>query len=62
MKRLIGLVALAVMLSFGTVAVTAYAGAGDPAAPEKKEKKTPGGKLVFGEGDKKEDKKKKPGS
>ena len=60
MKRLIGLVALAVMLSFGTVAVTAHAG--DPAAPEKKEKKAPGGKLVFGEGDKKEDKKKKPGS
>jgi hypothetical protein len=60
MKRLIGLVALAVMLSFGTVAVTAYAG--ETGAPEKKEKKTPGGKLVFGEGDKKEDKKKKPGS
>jgi hypothetical protein len=60
MKRLIGLVALAVMLSFGTGAMTAYAG--ETPAPEKKEKKAPGGKLVFAGEEKKDKDKKKPGN
>lgn len=40
MKRLLGLTALAMMFSFGTVAVTAYAGDA-PAPTEGKEKKKP---------------------
>jgi len=52
MKRLIGLVALAMMLSFGTAVVSF---AGDPAPTEKKEKKNPSGPKA----DEKKDEKKK---
>ena len=54
MKRLIGLVAVAVMLSFGTVAVTTYA-SDSPAPSEKKDKKNPSGPK--NEEQKKKDKK-----
>ncbi len=56
MKRVIGLMALAVMLSFGTVAVTSYAGDA-PAPTEKKDKKNPSGPKA-GEEEKKKGEKK----
>ncbi len=53
MKRLSGLMALAVLLSFGTLTY-----AGDPAPADGKEKKeSVGGKLVYAGDEKKEEKK-----
>jgi hypothetical protein len=55
MKRMLGLIALAVMLSFGTVATVSFAGDA-PAPTEKKDKKNPSGPKM-GEEQKKKDKK-----
>jgi hypothetical protein len=54
MKRVLGLIALAVMLSFGTVATVSFAG-DNPAPTEKKDKKNPSGPKASEE--KKKDKK-----
>ncbi|MEW6544570.1 MAG: hypothetical protein AB1411_13295 [Nitrospirota bacterium] len=59
MKKLVGMMALALALTFGMGTVTTFAGNPAPAGDkEKKDKK--GGKLVFA-GDKKDEKKDKKG-
>jgi hypothetical protein len=61
MRKLTGLLALALLLSFGVVTTLTYAGDPAPAPTDEKDKKNPSGPKVFADDNKDEKKDDKGG-